>query len=298
MHKDNEYDYIAYIDEAGDPGLRKVKPLDKNGSSEWLIISAVVVRKSSECDLGFWNKEFVQLCCGTQAKEFHFRNLNPNKQILACEHLAQKPVRAFATCSNKKNMKGWKNPFAAKMNIELAGEKPNYRWFYYWLSRILLEKVTDYVYRRSMKEHGAPKKVKLVFSERGGIKYGELEEYYRLLYWHDKYGTQFVDRDKIEWRVLHKDLLEAHPHNSRPGLILPDIVASSFFTACDKYDRNKAPDPRSAFKLDTRLTRRNDKLDSQPAGYGVKLIPNLKVAQLDEDQYRIFKNYGYLKKKR
>jgi len=292
----DDFDYIAYIDEAGDPGLRKVKPIDINGSSEWLIISAVLIKANREREVVGWAKDLVNLCCGPQTKEFHFRKLNDQNQIAACKYLATKPVRAFATCSNKKNMKNWKNPFAEKMNVVLAGEKPNYRWFYYWLSRVLLEKLTDYVYRRSMKDLGRPAKVKLVFSERGGIKYDELEEYYRLLYWHDKQGTQVIDRDKIEWRVLDKDLLEAHPHNSNAGLIMPDIVASSFFAACDKYDRNREPNPSSAFWLDERMARKTDNLNRMPAGYGVKLIPSLQIADLDDDQYRIFKNYGYYKR--
>ena len=41
---DKEYGYIAYIDEAGDPGLNRVRPIDENGASEWLVLSAVVMR--------------------------------------------------------------------------------------------------------------------------------------------------------------------------------------------------------------------------------------------------------------
>jgi hypothetical protein len=35
-----EYHYVVYIDEAGDDGLKAVKPLSRPGSSEWLILSA------------------------------------------------------------------------------------------------------------------------------------------------------------------------------------------------------------------------------------------------------------------
>ena len=41
---DKEYGYIAFIDEAGDPGLNRVRPIDENGASEWLVLSAVVMR--------------------------------------------------------------------------------------------------------------------------------------------------------------------------------------------------------------------------------------------------------------
>ena len=30
--------YVAYIDEAGDAGLKTVRPLDPSGASEWLIL--------------------------------------------------------------------------------------------------------------------------------------------------------------------------------------------------------------------------------------------------------------------
>lgn len=51
------YDYVAYIDEAGDPGLRRVKPDDVNGSSEWMMVSAVVMRAEHEAAVGGWISE-------------------------------------------------------------------------------------------------------------------------------------------------------------------------------------------------------------------------------------------------
>lgn len=291
-----DYDYIAYIDEAGDPGLRKVKPFHPQGSSEWLILSAVLIRGRSENSLLGWANELASSCCGPQAKEFHFRKLSDGNQTKAAKILASKPVRIFSVCSNKKNMQNWQNPFAAKKTLTESGIKPTYRWFYYWLSRILLEKVTDYVQRRSMKETGCSQKLKILFSERGGIRYDELGGYYDLLFEHDQAETQFVSYDKITWEVMDKTLLDAKPFNSHPGLILPDIAASAFFAACDKHDRNRAPNPVPAFHLDPRMARRTDNLDRLPAGYGVKLIPNLAQADLDDDQYRVFKHYGYKKK--
>ena len=43
-----KYKYIAYIDEAGEVGLNRVLPFDRSGSSEWLILAAVVVSLESE----------------------------------------------------------------------------------------------------------------------------------------------------------------------------------------------------------------------------------------------------------
>ena len=35
--------YVAYIDEAGDDGIRTVAPLDARGASEWFVLGAFVV---------------------------------------------------------------------------------------------------------------------------------------------------------------------------------------------------------------------------------------------------------------
>lgn len=51
------YKYVAYIDESGDDGLKKVRPLDPDGASEWFVLSAVVVRARREQDVLAWVKE-------------------------------------------------------------------------------------------------------------------------------------------------------------------------------------------------------------------------------------------------
>ena len=48
------YDYIVYIDESGDDGLKAVKPCTFPGSSEWLVLSAVVIRASNEPSVANW----------------------------------------------------------------------------------------------------------------------------------------------------------------------------------------------------------------------------------------------------
>ena len=290
---DVPYDYIAYIDEAGDPGLRRVKPLDENGSSEWLIVAGVLVRKENEAQAKSWNSQFIRVCGSKQTRHLHFRKLPPEKQVLACRMLGSLPVRAFVVASNKKNMKGHQNIFADRVSTSLVGKVNRTNWYYYWLTRVLLEKMTDYVYRHSMTKLKRPGQLKIEFSERGGLRYDEIELYYRVLREHDRAGTQHVKYDALNWDVMNGQLIEAHPQNSRAGLVLPDIVASSFFVACDKYDRGSPPDPTSAFLLDPRMARRRELPGALPNGYGVKLMPSLKRANLDDDQARIFHHYGY-----
>jgi hypothetical protein len=46
--------YTAFIDEAGDPGLNTVRPIDAAGGSEWLCLGAVVIRAAHDADVTEW----------------------------------------------------------------------------------------------------------------------------------------------------------------------------------------------------------------------------------------------------
>jgi hypothetical protein len=52
--------FITYIDESGDDGLARVKPIDPEGSSEWSVLSAVVVRAGNENAIGHWQKDILK----------------------------------------------------------------------------------------------------------------------------------------------------------------------------------------------------------------------------------------------
>lgn len=103
---DLPYDYIAFVDEAEEPGLRKVRPIDEDGASEWLIMSAVVMRARWERDVPEWLQALKAEVGLAQNGPVHFRNLSPTRRLAVAEWLAEKPVRCFAICSNKKNMRG------------------------------------------------------------------------------------------------------------------------------------------------------------------------------------------------
>jgi hypothetical protein len=51
------YAYVAYIDDAGDDGLRKVRPIEPDGASELLVQSAVVVAAQREAEVLPWLRE-------------------------------------------------------------------------------------------------------------------------------------------------------------------------------------------------------------------------------------------------
>ncbi len=281
------YSYVAYIDEAGDPGLNKVAPRSPNGSSEWIIVSAAVIPAELEGQVGTWVSDIMTAMNSHQMRDLHFQKLNDSRKALACSMLAEKNVRLFTIVSNKQNMEGWQNPRAARI--------PSDNWFYCWLTRLLLERVTDSIYAASMKRYGEARKVKLEYSERGGLRYSQMHAYYEWLRIKSAGGKRalFVPFGDFQYSVLHPDLMRVYNHAERDGLKLPDIVASAFFKAVDVH-QTKACNPSFAKLLETRMAKAPD--TGQIAGYGVKLMPNWRTLikfGVSEEQRSILRHYGY-----
>lgn len=277
------YHYVAYIDEAGDPGLKRVKPLDTPGSSEWLILSAVVVGVPNEANVAPWRNDILRLI-RSQRRDLHFTDLKPWNKSIVCEEIAKLPVRCFVVCSNKKNMRGYRNPFAEKY--------PSPNWFYAWLSRLLLERVTYFVREKSLEQHGEVKKVRLEFSERGGLTYSALNTYFEWLKMKSSGGQMFLPLGDLAWETMHRDLLHIYPHKQRAGLQLADAVASAFFKSCDWLDTG-ACDPTFAKLLGDRMCRAPDNQGGEISGFSVKLMPAFRKAALLPQQAAIFTHYGY-----
>lgn len=277
------YEYVAYIDESGDPGLTKVKPLHPKGSSEWLIVSAAVVSRKHELETVKWVQAMMSRLKNHQRRGIHFADLNAAKKSFVCADLANRPVRLFVIASNKKNMQGFENPFAERVSMDA-------NWFYCWLTRLLLERVTYWIEKRSLADFGSPRKAKLEYSVRGGLSYSQLNAYFELL--RIKAGDLFLPLGQIHWSAIDRDLIEVHNHEDRAGLQLADITASAFFKACDRYDTG-ACDPQFARLLSSRMARDPDRLSGQVCGFGVKLMPKWSEAKLLPEQQVIFRSYGY-----
>lgn len=279
-----DYGYVAYIDESGDDGLRAVKPLSARGSSEWLVLSAVVIRAENQAKVPEWADSILSKFRYRQTSQIHFTDLNDAKKAAACLAVSKLDVRCFIVASNKKNMQGYSNPFAGKI--------PSSNWFYCWLTRVLLERVTHFVAEKAAMEPSKPKHLRLEYSARGGLRYSQMNAYYEWM--RLKKHNPYLPWGKIRWEVMHPGLMHVYQHYEREGLQLADIVASAFFKACDKHDTGGC-NPTFAKFLRPRMGRAPDRSDGQISGYGVKLLPNMKTAQLDSDQAAIFKSFGYPK---
>lgn len=276
-----EYGYIAYIDEAGDPGLKRVRPLDDNGASEWLVLSAVVMKSVREPYVVDWVQEIISELGITQRRDLHYRTLSPTRKLSAGMQIAALPIRGFAICSNKKNMRGYNNPRAAKISSQ--------QWFYNWCTRLLLERVTAFCEARSALDYGERRLVKIEFSERGGHRYSQTAAYQWYLRQQQQGGQIYLKKREPVTALLDWDLMAAFPHEQRAGLQLADFVGSAFHQAIDCLGPGQW-DIGPAKALQPIMAREN----GNQRDFGVALFPTPpSKAQLTPDQRQIFEHYGY-----
>lgn len=281
------YEYIAYIDEAGDPGIKRVRPIDDPGASEWLVIGVALIRREREHGPNIWVRKILKDIGIHQRPDLHFRNLSPTRRRRVCKLVSSLPMVGFALVSNKKNMRQYENRRAANKQV-------GQQWFYNWCCRLALERVTDFVYRDSMARFGEPKFVKIEYSERGGHNYSQSSAYYELLKYQAAAGATFKDKRVVRREVLHRNLMEPAPANGSPGCQIADIVASSFYTAVDNLETGPC---NGSF---AQMLRKRMAFERGPLGgcyisdYGVALqpTPDSRV-NICEDQKETLRFYGY-----
>lgn len=275
----DEYEYVLFVDEAGDDGLKRVRPIDKIGGTEWLCISGLLIRANNEDRTVEWVREIRDDISAKQGPVLHFKKLSPTKKRRACELLSQRPVIGFVVCSNKKNMRGWTNLKASVSNSK--------QWFYNYCVRLLMERVTAFCAKDSLSKYGKKKLLKVVFSERGG-HYGQTKAYWLHLKNQQAAGTTYLNKREIDFDLIRYRLIDYVPHTQLAGLQLADILASSFYLACDVLDVKNDPIP--AQLLQSRMARE----EGTAGDFGVVLQPTpSQRAELLPEQKVIFKYYGY-----
>lgn len=274
--------FIAYFDEAGDPGVSKVFPIDPNGASEWFTVGCTVVRASNEPNLVPLVQSIKSSVYSTQSPDLHFRNLVEHKKKPVCEAIADAKLRLFVVVSNKKNMRGYRNPQAEALSLH------KHNWFYNYCIRVLIERLSEWCAYMSIKETGQPRHVKLVFSRRGGHSYRHVETYIHLLANQAKAGQIYQTARTPDFRVVDHRLIDVIDHNKSAGCQIADVVASAFYQAANAGTKRwntqyaEALKPRMAFE------------NGMCAKFGVTLLPWRNwTLNLTDAQKKIFRFYGY-----
>jgi hypothetical protein len=276
------YRYIAFIDEAGDPGIKRVRPIDPVGGTEWMTVGCALFQRDRERQLPSFVGEILARIHIRNRPDLHFRDLSPSRQKEVCELVARLPAQYFVVCSNKRNMRQYENPRAA---AKMHGKQ----WFYNWLVRVLMERVTPFVYQHSLETYGEPSFVKFMFSRRGGHSYSQTKAYHEILRRQAMAKSAVLKYRLPEWRVMHRDLIEVVRHEDNAGLQIADCVASSFYTACDDLDTGpRYLEPAKLLKPKIALE------NGSSADFGVVLQPNPRFeTTLLPEQKEIFQFFGY-----
>lgn len=273
--------YVAFIDESGDPGLKRVRPIDPDGASEWLALGAVVVRAENEQKAVDWVRELRRSIGSVQGPDIHYKRLSVRQKLEACTIVSSLPIRSFVVLSHKTNMKGHRN-----YNVEkYAGPRG---WFYNWCVRLLLERVTDFCAKDSQSKYGSTSKIKFLFSERGAVEYRWLSAYIELLSKQSKNSTSVLTKRLVHPDTISPDMIEVAPHSMSAGCQLSDIVVSAFYNAADTSGPRWNVEPASSLK------RCVAKEGGFYHDYGLTLQPTPPWrANLNEKQKIIFERYGY-----
>jgi Protein of unknown function (DUF3800) len=275
--------YIAYIDESGDDGLMRVRPIDLVGASEWFVLSAVVVPVESNRE-AVWVEKILSDLGLHQRHDLHFQPLDDHHRLSVCKALASLPIRCFAVVSNKRNMRRYRNPKAEKVSYS-AGRT----WFYWWMTRLLLERVTDYCERRSLHEYGKPNLVRIEFARRSkDFLYAHCQGYLFWLRMQSKADVLYLKEGDLKWSTVDpiNEIRVFYPIE-RAGLQLADVVAGAFFQAVTgKPEFAMALEHRMAFNA-----------AGDVFGYGLKLMPTSYLSRARARGLKIFDFYLDQKKR-
>ena len=272
--------YIVYIDEAGDFGTRTVSPIDPNGASEWMILAAIVIRKEDESKAPAWLKSIRDTGKIIQPPSLHFRTLKDWQKAAVCAELAKLRARAFVVISNKRNMRRYSNQAASYISVHK-------HWFYTWMSRLLLERVTDFCASINLRDGTPDKKIQIEFSRRKDIRRNHFMDYFTRIW---SQGNEVVlGKRTINWEVFDFGNVNFLDHDSRAGLQLADIVASAFYQSVNMHPHGSCcADYASALK--PIVCRKNGRYLEE--GFSVQPY-SLEQVRLTNEQKKIFHVYGF-----
>ena len=185
----------------------------------------------------------------------------------------------FVVMSNKKNIRRYRNP---KLDPN------NKAWIYWWLARLLLERVTKFCAQLVSPEDREKQKLRIIFSRRTDLKYKDFEDYLWKLRWQSYFGELVLDTGDLIWSVIDFDEIGVLDHAAKAGLQLADIVAGAYFQAVET-NRPDDCDPSFASALSPTMAR--DRY-GRIIGFGIKTMPDLLAMGLTDEQKAIFEFYG------
>lgn len=257
------HSYVAFIDESGDDGFKNFRvPSRRGGSSRWLVISAIVFRKSYHLEAVKWRDEIVAQMPDRKGRELHFANLNHGQKLAATKALSIKPIRSISILSCKEKIP--EGIYTAKNQL------------YFYLCRHLIERISWLC--RDMRPH-VPEgngKVAITFSRRGGMNYQDFRYYMSLL------KSSNAEDCRIHWPVIDLEAVEAKDHSKNASLQLADIVASAVASGVEPDLYGNCEERYAEILKQVTYQRKGSFLS-----YGIKSLPKFEECDLSKDQIKM-----------
>ena len=200
--------FAVYVDESGDEGFRF-----GSGSSEWFVLSAVVIRRAFELDTVKLVDDVRSLLGRPDRKPLHFRDLRHEHRLPFVDRISKANLRAVNVLVHKPSIK--------------EPEKFQERYhLYFYATRYLLERVSWYCRDHRTPHDPGDGSARIVFSNRSSMSYDEMRDYFSCL----QARTGLFDI-RIDWSVIKPEQIEAATSGKYMGLQIADAVASSLFYA-------------------------------------------------------------------
>ncbi len=250
----------AYIDESGDEGF-------KTGSSQWFVISSVVVDKNNDTETARVVNDIKARLWGNVTRQpLHWVKLKHEKKQVVIQEIVKKDFVLFAVALEKKYLK--RERFDAQYDRQ---NRMQCRWeMYFYATGLLVERICKYAERQSAT-------VNLIFENRSSISYVDLHDYLTFM-------SDYAGRPTISRRMIKS--VEAHNKEARKLLQVADACSGALYNALN-INRFGNVDESYILYLKDKFDRWGGRL----WGYGLKLFP--RAASKVQEEYDV---YGWMAK--
>ena len=226
------YSFTVFIDESGDGGF-VFKP-DGTGSSRWLILSAVVVRKKNGGKIVDLMRQ-IRGALGAQPKQaLHFVKLDHARRVAYARAIGEAPfLRTVSVLIHKPSLR---EPEKFQSEKDLL---------YRYACRYVLERVSWLCEEHHVEGEGSGL-AEVIFSNRDQMSYDALRAYLCVL----RGANDASPSQKMAWKHLDPAHVRAVQHTQLAGLQIADAVASGLYAAVtanrfgdaeDRYARLLSP---------------------------------------------------------
>lgn len=254
------HSFAVYIDESGDEGF-KFGSGSVRGSSQWFVLSAVVIRRSNDLSATKLVDTVRTRLRKDPKKALHFRNLSHGHKVPYIGEISQAPIRVISVAVHKPSLN------------EPEAFNERYRLHHYSV-RLLLERVSWLCRDTYRPAAGRDGSAKIIFSNRSAMSYQEIKDYLELL----KKNAESWDV-RIDWNVVKTTQISANVHSQSNGLQIADAVASGVFSALEPTEHGYTED-----RYVRMLKPVVYKHDGDYLGYGLKFWPREVAALLNTNK--------------